>query len=219
MNFTRREAFLLGAAPALALAQSRSAFEADPNGWTDLLPDDSFKGWTRVPIPVIPPQDPKMQWRVDRAAGTLICAGDGAHEWLRYDRELADFVLHMDWRYTPRPGEPRYNSGVGVRMSRFGDIWHQAQLGQAGAYFFGATLIDGAVGRMNLQKEMSENRVKPVGEWNVLEISARGPVLSLWLNGAVTSEFRECQLRKGYLGLEAEGFEIAFRNLKLKTLA
>jgi hypothetical protein len=201
-----------------AAAQTRSALETDASGWADLMPDESLKGWTRIGIPPAPPQDPKLQWKVDPAAKTLICEGDGAHEWLRYDRELANYILHVEWRYEPREGNPRYNSGIGVRMTRFGDIWHQAQTGQTGAYWFGATLIDGVVGRVNLSKEMKENRVKPAGEWNVFEIRADGPVLSLWTNGAVVSEFKECQLKKGYIGLEAEGFKVHFRNLKVKEL-
>lgn len=203
---------------AALTAQNRSALETDASGWVDLMPDETLKGWTRVPIPPTPPQDPKLQWKVDKSAGLLICDGDGAHEWLRYDRELANFILHIEWRYEPREGNPRYNSGVGVRMTRFGDIWHQAQAGQAGAYFFGATLVNGIVDRVNLMKQMTENRVKPVGEWNTFEIRADGPVLSLWVNGAMVSEFKECQLRKGFIGLEAEGYKIYFRNVKVKEL-
>lgn len=201
-----------------AAAQPRSALEADPSGWVDILPDQSLKGWTRIGIPPAPPQDSKLQWKVDPSAKMLLCDGSGAHEWLRYDRELANFVLHVEWRFEPREGNPRYNSGIGVRMTRFGDIWRQAQTGLTGAYWFGATLIDGAVARINLSKEMKENRVKPAGEWNIFEVRAEGPVLSLWANGAVVSEFRECQLRKGYIGLEAEGFEVQFRNVRVKEL-
>jgi hypothetical protein len=207
----------LAAAPLLA-AEERSALESSPQGWLDILPDSSFKGWTRVPIPPTPPQDPKMQWSVDPAKGILTCKGDGAHEWLRYDRELANFILHVEWRYEPRDSNARYNSGIGIRMSKYGDIWHQAQTGQTGAYLFGATLVDGAIVRMNLRDQMKENRVKPAGEWNTFEIRADGPVLSLWVNGAVVNEFRDCQLKRGYIGLEAEGYEVSFRNVKLKEL-
>ena len=45
--------------------------------------------------------NPKLQWRVDTAQQALICTGDGGHEWLRYDRELGDFELQVDWRFTP----------------------------------------------------------------------------------------------------------------------
>jgi len=51
-----------------------------------------------------------------------------------------------------------------------------------------------------------------------LEITARGGVLTLWVNGAVTCHFDECNVARGYLGLEGEGYRIEFRNLKLKEL-
>jgi hypothetical protein len=38
------------------------------------------------------------------------------------------------------------------------------------------------------------------------------------VNGAVVNQLPNCGLLKGYIGLEAEGFEITFRNLKLQVL-
>ena len=85
----------------------------------DLLPDPSLKGWTRIPIPAISGVNPKMQWRVDAAEQALVCSGVGGHEWLRFDRELANFELHVDWRFTPRTsGETRYISGIATLNNR-----------------------------------------------------------------------------------------------------
>ena len=42
--------------------------------------------------------------------------------------------------------------------------------------------------------------------------------MTLWVNGAVTNHWRECEVKKGYVGLEAEGYRIEFRNVKLKPL-
>jgi hypothetical protein len=61
-------------------------------------------------------------------------------------------------------------------------------------------------------------RVKPAGEWNTLEVTARGKTLTLWVNGAVTCEFEGCNQPKGYLGVEGEGYRIEFRQMKLKLL-
>ena len=64
-----------------------------------------------------------------------------------------DFELQVDWRFTPRTsGETRYNSGVGMRLSRYGEIWHQAQTGPTGAYLFGATFTDGLFSPFNLRR-------------------------------------------------------------------
>ena len=115
-------------------------------------------------------------------------------------------------------GEHPYNSGIYVRTGPDGAIWHQAQTGAAGGYLFGSTLVNGALQRVNLRQSMSENRVRPAGEWNTYEIRAVGKRVTLWVNGAVTSEFTECEVPRGYIGLEAEGFRIEFRDIKVKPL-
>ncbi len=207
------------AAAVAAVAGLAAVLTAGVADGIDLLPDPSFKGWTRIPIPAISGVNPKLQWRVDAEQLALICAGDGGHEWLRYDRELTNFELHVDWRFTPRTsGEVKYNSGVGIRMSRFGEIWHQAQTGPTGAYLFGSTFTDGALKGFNLMKEMKENRVKPAGEWNHFEIRAVGDKITLSVNGEVVNELAGVGLKRGYIGFEAEGYEIAFKNIRLKVL-
>jgi len=187
--------------------------------WIDLMPNEALAGWTRVPIPPVPGGDPKLQWRVDTAQHVLSCKGDGAHEMLRYDKEFGDLILQVEWKYTPRePDYKKYNSGVFVRTSKYGEIWYQAQAGLAGGYWFGDNVADGQVKRFNLVKQMKENRIKPAGEWNAYEIRAEGDKLTLTVNGGVMSEMKGCALRKGYIALEAEFHEITFRNLKVKPL-
>ncbi len=201
------------------VARPQSALEADPKGWTDILPDASFRGWTRLPMPPDKPLDPVSQWRLDADNRLLVCEGNRGREWLRFDRELADFLFHAEWRFTKIEGGKGYNSGVFVRNSADGSIWHQGQTGSAaGGFIFGDTLVQGVRQRVNLRSQMKENRVKEAGEWNTYELRCQGRKISLWVNGAVTSEFAECEVPKGHLGLEAEGFRIEFRNLKLKEL-
>jgi len=202
---------LVAGAAAVARAQDGTA------EWIDILPPADLHGWTRIPIPPVDGLKPKLQWRVDTAQHALICSGDGGHEWLRYDRELGDFIFDVDWRFTPRgPEEKRYNSGIGVRLSPYGEIWYQAQTGLSGGYLFGENFANGVLQKFDLKKDMLENRVKPAGEWNHYEITARGDRLTLAVNGKVVSELSGVGLRRGYVGLEAEHYEVTFRNLKLK---
>ena len=72
--------------------------------------------------------------------------------------------------------------------------------------------------RFNLMKEMKENRIKAAGEWNHYEIRVQGDKITLSVNGVAVNEIAGIALRKGYIGLEAEGHEIAFRNIKLTVL-
>jgi len=80
------------------------------------------------------------------------------------------------------------------------------------------TLVNGAGQMINKQKEMKENRIKPAGDWNLYEIRAVDKQITLWVNGAVVSEFNDCEVLSGYMGLEAEGYDVEFRNVQLKRL-
>jgi 3-keto-disaccharide hydrolase len=188
-------------------------------GWIDIMPGPSFRNWTRVAIPPGRTLPQQSQWSVDAANHTLICAGDGGHEWLRYGRQMGDFLFHVEWRLTRHDGGKGYNSGVFVRNNANGSIWYQAQVGSAsGGYWFG---YDNPAEKepisFNLKSRMKVNPVKPAGEWNAFDIRCQGAKLILKVNGTTTSEFNACKNLKGYLGLEAEGSRIEFRNMKIKV--
>jgi hypothetical protein len=208
-------------APAPEPEPGPSALERAPEGWTDLLAEarPNLKGWTRGPIPPGGKLSEDSQWSLDTESNLLVCAGNRGHDWLRWDRELGDFVYHVEWRFTPVAGKKGYNSGIYVRNSADAKIWHQAQTGDgSGGYLFGDTLVDGQIKRVNLSKQVLSRRVKPAGEWNTFEITCKAKDVTLWVNGAVTSEWHECQVPRGYVGLEAEGWRIEFRNVKVKPL-
>jgi hypothetical protein len=212
---------LIGLASLLSCAAdtTSSALESDPHGWVDILPAVDLKGWFRVPVP---PNGHlgREQWHIDSDRKVLICDGDGGHDMLLFDKEIGDAIFHLEFCYTKIEGKTGYNSGAYVRNSRDGSFWHQAQFGDAkDGYLFGQTAVNGYGKKsFNLARQVTDMRAKPAGEWNTLEITARGSVLTLWINGAVTCHFDECALERGYLGLEGEGYRIEFRNLKLKEL-
>ncbi|MDE3068894.1 MAG: DUF1080 domain-containing protein [Verrucomicrobiota bacterium] len=186
------------------------------SGWRDILPPANLAGWTRVPIPATHKLG-RAQWHLDRTGKILVCDGDGGHEMLRYDKELGDCIFHVECRFVPAPGaQGKYNSGVFIRTSADGAVWYQAQVASVGGFLFGDTPVGGK--RERFQTTSKENRMKPAGEWNSLEVTARGKKLTVWLNGAVTAEFGQCGVSKGYIALEAEGHRIEFRNLRLKEI-
>lgn len=201
------------------LAESRSALEQDPQGWIDIMPGADLKGWYRVPVPPTGKLG-RDQWHVDAANKVLVCDGDGGHDMLLTEQEYGDVIFHFEFRYTPVEGKTGYNSGAYVRNSKDGAIWHQAQFGDAkDGFLFGETpTADGKKKFFSLAKQVKDMRVKPVGQWNTFEVTARGKTLTLWVNGAVTCEFTDCGLLQGHVGLEGEGYRIEFRNLKVRKL-
>lgn len=218
----RRAWLLLTVTVAASLAVANpapSALETDSSGWADVMPSADLKRWSRVPVPPGAPLG-KQQWRVDESGKVLVCEGDGGHDMLLCDREFGDAVFHFEFRYTKVEGKTGYNSGAYARNSKDGAIWHQAQFGDGnGGYLFGETPdADGKKKFFTTEKNVTDGRVKPAGEWNTLEITARGSELTLWVNGAVTCEIKNCGNPKGLIGLEGEGYRIEFRNLKVKEL-
>ena len=234
MRLTLCQAIVPALAALLAVARaddSTSALASDPAGWADLAASGgpTFQGWSRGPIPpngkALGPVTPS-QWSLDPDTGHVRCRGNGPHEWIRWNTEVADGILHVEWRFTPVvSGKTAYNSGMYVRNSADARVWHQGQTGGGrDGYLFGESPADhsgdpsGKLAFFNLAKERASNREKPAGEWNTFEITFKGPELTLWVNGAVVNVFPHCGLPRGYVGLEAEGYEIEFRNVKLKTL-
>jgi len=200
---------------AAADANGQSALVSDSAGWVDIQPAPDLKGWTRVPIPPTN-QLGRAQWHVD-APNLLVCDGDGGHEMLRYDRGLGDCIFHVEFRFPPvTAGKINYNSGVFIRNSEEGKIWHQAQLTPDGGYIFGVS--PAGTGTKRIRLKPTELRMKPAGEWNTIEFTARGKDLSVWFNGAVTCAYPDCEMQRGYIAVESEGYKIEFRNLKLKEL-
>jgi Domain of Unknown Function (DUF1080) len=202
-------AILLASMPAPA--QSVDFFPANRD-------DAQHEVWTRITIPPGHPVSPGAQWHIDYATRQIVCDGNAGHEWLRFNHEFANFTFHVKWRFTPvSTPNPKYNSGVFFRNNDDGSIWHQAQTSLAGGYIFGVTPVNGVPAPFNLQKDMKENRVKPAGKWNAYDIRCVGDTCTLAVNGEVVNTTK-VGLDKGFVGLEAEGYQITFKDLKLKEL-
>jgi hypothetical protein len=198
-------------------AEAPSRLQAEPSGWIDVQPGPDLAGWVRQPWAAQAPLGPQ-QWSADATAHRLVCDGTGGLDWLRLDRELADAVFHVEWRFEPLPQGGKYNSGVLVRTAADLSVWHQAQVGGVRTgYLFGMTPVAGKLQRLDQSGRLTSFRVRAPGEWNTYELTARGRTLSLWVNGALTSEMT-VEVPRGYFGVQCEGFPIEFRNLKLKPL-
>lgn len=190
-----------------------SLLKSGPDGWERLMTKD-LKGWKRVPLPVGGKLAERNPWKVDKE--TLVCEPRDAHEMLLWEKELADGTLHVEFRFPKRNDRKGYTSGVYIRTSVDGSVWHQAQVGDANmGYFFGDTLVNNMPKRFRSEMQGTHRGYGP-GEWNAMEVTAKGGTLTLWLNGHTTSVWKDCPAAKGYIALEAEGCPIEFRNIQWK---
>ena len=57
---------------------------------------------------------------------------------------------------------------------------------------------------------------KPPGEWNAVEVVSEGGGLTVTLNGVEVSRSEPTELRGGPLGFQAEGYDVEFRNVRIR---
>lgn len=207
--------------PGAEPADTPSALEADPKGWEDLLPGKDLQGWRRVPIAPDTTLNAKNPWSIDATNKVLVCDGVGIKEMLLQDKERGDGIFHVEWRFRKVDDKTGYNSGVYVR-SQDGAIWVQVQVAHLTTPprmgdIFGDVPMGGKVQRVVVTGKGDE-RIKPPGQWNTYEVTAKGKTISAWINGAVATTWNDCPLPKGHVGLQAELWYIEFRNLKFKPL-
>jgi len=195
-----------------------SALESSPAGWMDLLAAEPLAKWTRAPLPPTKPLSERNPWRYDAATGVLTCEATGIHEMLLFPQEQRDGIFHVEWRYVGVVPKP--NSGIFVRTQPDNSVWYQAQLAPAssGVLFGASPSADGKPKRL-MAGIKRPDLVRPAGEWNVMEVTVRGPQASLWYNGVVAAETDGLTALAGFVGLEAEGAPIEFRRMLFKPLA
>jgi hypothetical protein len=158
--------------------------------------------------------------------GLLLCSG-APGPWLRSRDEFADFNLRFEYQVSANG-----NSGVYVRVPADGN--HHRENEQAPPAGFEVQVLDDAA---PIHKDLKDyqysasvydiagatRRVsKPAGQWNTLEINARGQRISVTHNGVVVVDLEEerfplIKLRqtKGFLGLQNHSTLVTFRNLRV----
>jgi hypothetical protein len=204
---------------ALSLQLPALSAPAPAPGETNLLANN-LADWTRHPFGPRPLSE-KSPWSLNPKTGVLLCdATKNDHEMLLFKTPLADATLTLKYRYVG--AHEKNNSGVFIRTSPDYKTagWVQAQLATTGlGMLFGDEPTPGApkpVRRVTAGARRPELQ-KPAGEWNTLELTARGTEITLTINGQQAAVMRYA-VPSGHIGLEAEFYPVEFRNLRCKPL-
>lgn len=134
--------------------------------------------------------------------------------WLRSDREYADFVVRLEFRFM-KPGQ---DGGVFLRAIKEGKDWPdrkyevQCENSARMATIFGV--------KHYLNVELVQKVLKPVGEWNEYDIKIVGSSIEVRLNGELVATSNSADaLKRGYLGLQGENGSHEYRNFRIKDLS
>jgi hypothetical protein len=186
----------------------------------DLLADRSLGNWEHLLVDkTLGKSD---VWRVDEN-GILICKGQPLG-YLHTKKSYQDFTLSLEWRWAP--GTEPTNSGVLLRIAAPPEsflpkcIEAQLQHGKAGDLygFFGAN-INAEADRLKIieSEKIGTFKEKPAGEWNHYEITVKGDTVELKINGELVNKAHGLDVISGPIGLQSEGSEIHFRNIRISA--
>lgn len=221
-------AFVCLALATQSMAEENVLTEQEKSeGWQLLFDGKSTQGWMSPKMKPLPPSHVQE--------GSL--NPHPCDYMLVYDKPLDDFVLALDFKLTPKcnsgifirtePLKPREGKDVGFNGLEVAiDATPTPGFHQTGAiYDLVAT---------------KANPMKPVGEWNHIQITCNKNKIEVDLNGERVSEMNldewkqknkrpdgtehkfdvayKDHPRKGYIGLQDHGSDCWYRNIKLKPL-
>lgn len=139
---------------------------------------------------------------------------NGGTGWLRSEKQYSDFILKLEFRFM----KPVQDGGVFLRTTLEGENWPeefyevQVENSERMAMIWGT--------EYDLNVELTQQVLKPDGEWNEYEIKVVGPKIEVMLNGKLVSTAEDMDDRtKGYIGLQGENGIHEYRNIRIKELS
>lgn len=168
-------------------------------GFVSMFNGVDLKAWRFTGKDTDPP--PK-NWKVER--GVIKVTGGGSPH-LATVYEFKDFEMRFQWRAM----REKYNSGFFIRSPKnLGK--NQLNLAKGGEGKFIGGKLDGSKAVPELQK--------PAGEWNEWRVLVVGDSVTFWCNGELAYKGTGLKPEKGYIGLQAEGAPLEFRNLRIRQI-
>ncbi len=160
-------------------------------------------------------------WKVEK--DTIICSGS-PNGYFYTDKSYKNYVLKFDVRYA-RPADltddTKFNGNSGFLIHIQGEhtTWPKCVEVQGMNKSMGNTFSIGGApkGDFKLLADVQKKAIKPVGEWNTVEITSENGKLTTKINGMVVAEGTS-ELKEGPIGWQSEGAEIHFKNLMIKEL-
>lgn len=194
-------------------------------GMSSLFNGVNLEGWKAVADD--PAADPAAVWSV--RDGMIVCRGEPLG-YLQSQRSYTDFRMEVEYRWAP--GGTPGNSGLFSRIDgtpralprcievqlmpgNAGDVLglqgRRIAAEQPRHFHIAAHPVAGDIdGVRKVQPAERE-----AGVWNQVIIEAKGPTYVVWLNGIEVNRITGAEVLSGPVGLQSEGGEIHFRNVRV----
>jgi hypothetical protein len=204
----------------LAAALAVSGAAAEP-GFVPLFDGKTLAGWQIV-------GQKGSGYVVEN--GVLVCPADGGGN-LFTNKEYANFILRFEFRLFDGS-----NNGIGIRSPLAGDAAYagmEIQILDDGAQRYQGKIKPAQYhGSIYDVFPAKQGFKKPTGEWNSEEITAKGRLITVVLNGtkivdanldsvtdpAVLKKHPGLARTSGHIGLLGHGTRVEFRNFRIQEL-
>ena len=186
----------------LAACASTSGQDAGSVTLLDGSNPSTLEGWTRIG---------DANWRV--ADGAVVADKATGNSYIVSKTSYRDFQLRVEFY-----SEPNTNSGVHFRASDPKDI-RDTNSYEANIYDQRSDPSFGTGAITNFAKVSSAPKVG--GKWNTYVITARGPTITVELNGVKTVELQDSKFASGPVALQygsTPGGAIRFRKVTIRPL-
>jgi hypothetical protein len=159
---------------------------------------------------------PGSAFRIENS--TVVTSGK-PYGYMYTEKTFLNFTLRLDYRFTPIPGIQDEdfvgNSGYLLFIKEH-QVWPKYIEIQGGNNGVLSVISTGGRAVFTVDADARRRALRPVGQWNSVEIvSANGQIKSS-LNGVLVSTVSEHEYTAGHVGFQSEGSEIAWRNIRIK---
>ncbi len=160
-------------------------------------------------------------WTIENKGKFSVKSGviflDRGAGWLRSNQEYQDFELRLDFRFVSKGAD----SGIFVRAVKEGSNWpaknYQVQTMDnesiAAVFATGLNKV-----KMKRDADLMRKVRKTAGEWQSYAITLQGVHAEIKLNDALITVADSLTVQPGHIGLQGEGGQLEFKNLRVKEL-
>jgi hypothetical protein len=139
--------------------------------------------------------------------------------YLRTKKVYRHFVLEIDWRW-PKVAA---NSGILIHIQKNDTVWPACYQVQQKANAAGDIICMKGLRakectdsvKFTIPKLQASNEKAP-GEWNHIKVVSKKGTLEVYVNGVLQNKITGMTAKKGYIGLQAEGKPVEFKNLTIR---
>ena len=193
-----------------------------------------LSGWT-MDVPALD-KKPNLAKPFTVRNGMLVSLGKPAGHLLT-EKEYANYRLEVEYRFAGKPG----NCGVLVHASKLRNLYKmypksiEVQMNHQHAGDFWCIVENIKVPDMEKRRgpkknwgitegkarrilNLTDGSENPVGEWNAMTIECRENEVKVWVNGDLVNHGFDCTAKSGKLSIQAEGSEVEFRKLDIRSL-